>query len=206
MGVDTYIAFPPHTRVKDVATVLGAIVGLPVVKHDHSATTWWAKVDGVTVTQCPDMVEMVTIIINGDKPMIDGEDSHMAFYHLEGDRQGNRLMSVRSTPFWIAVSTKLVDFFGGWVDYNDCDDQKKDYVRACPRETNSVESGEEWISFHQEIIDISPVTKQEIIDAAPHASYEFDYVATFKADLLNLSAEHLLDAMEDDCIEDWCLS
>jgi hypothetical protein len=104
---------------------------------------------------------MVTIgITNPD--MIDGEEYHHLSYHFETDCGKGRLLNVRSRAIWLAVGNRLIDFFGGSIDYQDCDeidvDVKKPWKGVA---LNCPSDGKEWYAFQQRILDIKPITVKE---------------------------------------------
>ena len=193
MGCDTYITLPPETRVGDVAKVMAALAGFEKTK-DPLQETFVTKVEGWKIEQTPGLYETVSLHLKGD--MLDGDNAHMCFYHMEGDRYGNRIVSASSTPFWIAVGHGLLKFFGGGIDYNDCEGTGPDLEMDRPRECNAAEDGQEWTDFQQDIFDIQPVTKQDILDAAEHAAYtEFDYLAQFNEELGVPVTEELAESL-----------
>lgn len=194
MGCDTHITLPSETRVVDVAKVMGALAGYEKTTEPlKGSDAIFCRVAGQEVSPCNCVVEMCTI--NLTEPTIDGEEGHSAFYHFEGIRTGERLVSVRSTPFWIAMGLKLIKFFGGSIDFNDCQGEGPDRTYDKPRPSNYIVDDEEWSSFQQEILDIEPITKQDIVDAADHAAYDSDYVDKFREELLVPETEALIDAM-----------
>jgi hypothetical protein len=83
-----------------------------------------------------------------------------------------RLMMPPSTPFWIAVGKGLCKFFGGRIDYNDCDSTDWDRVYRRPRKNNSPGDGEEWNDFQQAMFDLKPVSVKEMKEANAVAAYQ----------------------------------
>jgi hypothetical protein len=173
MGVDMRVRLPNNVRVRNVAEVMGAYAGCTPVKsffRGDSKGGWHASVPGakVTTTSLPEMAQ-ITI----DCPMVDGQTSHFCFYHFEPESGSGRLMLPRSTAFWIALMTKVVDFFGGELDYNDSDDSECDY--SVPEKTvdeNSPQDGEAWYNFQNRVLNIKPLTKEEWEAADKHAAYK----------------------------------
>lgn len=166
MGVDCRINLPDNVTVGNVAKVLGRLAGLPVERYQYNPRTWWAKVDGVEV-ETTTVPEMVVIRWSG---------RHTTF-HFEYGR-GGRLLLPRSTAFWIAAGNRLVDFFGGRIDWNDCD--TKDWnrrVRAKTREQNSPEDGEAWDDFQTRLLSLKPLHRDEIDAMRKHAAYPDDSYA-----------------------------
>lgn len=175
MGVDMRVYLPANVRVRNVAGVMGAYAGCPVSKDFFrcGGGGWSAHADGVEVKSAS-LPEMVSIFIR--TPMVDGETVHHCNYHFEseGGRIG-RLMLPRSTAFWIALMTRVVDFFGGTIDYQDCDESECDY--AVPEKTwqeNSPSDGDEWYSFQNRVLAIVPITEDEWNAADKFAAYKVD--------------------------------
>lgn len=164
MGVDARVTLPANVRLSNVANVMGAVAGCPATKSffDRDPKNGWStRVEGVEVltTSIPSMCEIRITPPNG---CVDGEKSHFTFYHFEPDNGVGRLMLPRSTAFWIAVMHRVVDFFGGEIDYNDCDDVSCDY--SVPHKTweeNSPSDGEAWYTFQNRILEIKPITVEE---------------------------------------------
>lgn len=173
MGVDMRVKLPGNVQVNKVAKVMGAYAGCTPVKRffpNDSKGGWCAEVRDVKVTTTT-VPEMAQITI--DCPMIDGQVSHFCFYHFEPECGVGRLMLPRSTAFWIALMTKVVDFFGGELDYQDCDDVDVNYsVPAKTLEENSPSDGEAWYDFQNRILAIKPLTKDEWQAADQHAAYK----------------------------------
>lgn len=169
MGVDTRITLPENVRVSDVTRVIGIAAGLKPRRYYFSnGDGWCVDVPGskVSTTGVP---EMVRIELFGD--LIDGKKQHEVFYHYECE-QGGRLLNPRSTAFWIAVGKRLVDFFGGELIYNDCDNKVDYSVLAKPRIDNSPSDGHLWYNFQERLEKVVPITKEEL-------KY-FDSVAAYK--------------------------
>jgi len=70
------------------------------------------------------------------------------------------LLSGGSSNFWKTVGTELVKFFGGYIDYNDCDETEKDFSAPCPRiEGNTHEDDPAFHSFQEELWLLKPIKK-----------------------------------------------
>lgn len=168
MGVDTRILLPADVRVGDVAKVAGAPAGLKPKKMPLGGVSYGVQVIGSKVepTTVP---EMVAINLNGC--LVDGEQVHQCYYHFENN-DGMRLLMPRSTAFWICVGRGLVDFFGGLVDYCDCDTENINYERKKPRQRNNPDDGKPWHDFQDEILAVKPITKAQLKKARQWASYK----------------------------------
>jgi hypothetical protein len=164
MGIDCRISLPANVRVRDVAKVIGRLAGLEAVRQNFgSGDGWVAQVKGVeaTTTSMPELA----MIVFGDR--------HTTF-HFECETAG-RLLLPRSTPFWCALACRLVDFFGGEVDYSDSDATDCDYAVPHKSDTeNRPEDGEAWYVLQQRIVDLLPLSRDEIKAAGKHAAYPKD--------------------------------
>jgi hypothetical protein len=183
MGVDAQIMLPADVTVQHVAEAMAMCCGYPHSRHplgDHGddADKWFLQVEGWTVQETPSaLAGTATIMLeHPDVPHLDGEKVHHVMFHLEFDHGRRRLLMPRSTPFWIAMGRKLVDFFGGSMDYQDCDAVEVDYESPKPREWNDPDDGESWQQFQIDMEAITPVTRDDILACAAHAAYECEYV------------------------------
>ena len=183
MSCDCHIYLPPNVRLKDVVDVLAILVGMPKKKvmlesKTHPAA-WYLKTEGVEVEPSGSSPELMTIqatLPDGPAKTARGKngDRMMAFWHWEpSSKPGWRLISVRTTAFWIAVGKNLVDFFGGVVDYNDCDDNYEDYKRhAKPHRMNCPESDEPWQRFQKRMWAVKPLTDKDFDAEENNAVYK----------------------------------
>lgn len=159
MGVNCNISLPANVRVDDVASVMGAAAGCEVRKMLLNGTDSWAvRVLGVDVRgsdTCPGMA-----VITIHNPTLDSESKHWCYYHFE-HRGGRRLLSPKSTAFWIAVGRRLVEFFGGRIDYRNCADVGFLEIPDKPDGLNHAEDGAEWDALQMRIAAVKPITKAE---------------------------------------------
>lgn len=174
MGVDCKINLPDNVRVKDVADLIGIASGLPVnwepCSNDRDLK--FLRVPGVEVrqTSCVTMPEIS--IRSLGKLLVDGKDIHHVYYHLESS-YGGRSLGPPSTAYWIAVAHRLVDFFGGTIDYQDCDEVRIDYRRAKKtRNQNSPEDGKPWHNFYKRLSEVKPITQEEMQKLDQFAAYK----------------------------------
>jgi hypothetical protein len=174
MGVDVKINLPDNVRIKDVAYLIGIASGIKpeweVTSHDPDHS--WLRVPGVEVKQTSS-VEMAEISIRSTgHVLVDGEDIHYLFYHFESSR-GGRSLGPRSTAYWIAIAHRLVDFFGGTIDYQDCDNVEVDYKR--PRKAsryNCPEDGDDYWNFYKRLSEVKPITEEEMQHFDKFAAYK----------------------------------
>jgi len=168
MGVDTKIMLPSKVRARTVSSVLGRIVGFEGIKTALGGGAWYTQVEGISINNNPQVVGLADI--TWDKAPGPRTRGYVA-YHFEVE-DGGRLLMPPSTAFWLAVGHRLVDFFGGKLDYNDCDNSEVDYkVKANPN--SWADDGKPWDQLQQRIMDIEPLTVEEIksyqnVAAYPH--------------------------------------
>src|ERR1039458_4914350 len=148
MGIDTDLYLPPYVEVRDVATAIGILLGEP---HELAPL-------GQDVTHCK--VENVTIRSYGENTYLPeccrihvGTREFM--YHFAFSTPGDPLhnrgwhgMILRSSSPNIALFVALANFFGGVVDFNDCDEADVDR-RVEPSESTwghdfTPTDGDEW--------------------------------------------------------------
>jgi hypothetical protein len=157
MGCDTVISLPTNVRLKDVANVIGVLSGYRARKMCLSGGAWATNVPSVRTKGIESIPECAHIFV-GDEIRV-----MYHFEHITDDPRIGRVIQPASTPFWVAVGRRLVDFFGGEVDYNDCDNSAVDYsVPAKSNEENCPKDGKEWDDFQERVLNLSPITKEEV--------------------------------------------
>ncbi len=175
MGVDCEIRLPQNVKVGNVAKVIGASLGCPVRCsnfHDNSGvlTFWSAEVENIEIQGTTPRYAMVNIIIR--QKTVDGEINQAIFYYFEPPFDG-RLLSQRSTALWLAVGHRLVDFFGGEIDYQYFGEMEPDYsVPHKTREENSAEDDDTWDNLQERFLAIKPITEEEWRSYDQKAAYK----------------------------------
>lgn len=175
MGVDCKVTLAPGARLQDVAEVIGIAAGLPSrrweLKTGRNEGQFLAvAVDGVSVKGYERMPQLAEISLDG--PCVDGETVHGIAYHFEwsgGEVPGCTGLMPRSTPFWCAVMRRVVDFFGGSIDFNDSDETELDYF--APVAHRAAADGRPWQEFQDAIASVEPVTPAEMDEARKWAAY-----------------------------------
>jgi len=178
MGVNVQCTLPADVTVKDASEVMGLLAGLPIkeeyIEGRNGSEGWYyVTVPGVKIENTRSLT-MVDIVLQGD--LIDGESNHYYYWHFEG-HNGTRSFGPKSTAFWIAVCTRLVDFFGGELVYNDCSSSLCDYRKA-PRYNNSHEGfmydhGDDlYHSMNERKRNIKPLTLDDLKAVHQYASYQ----------------------------------
>lgn len=176
MGCDCRVYLPDNARLRDIQDVMGALLGFKKEKNELSSGSWAAKIEGVKIENggsVPEMLILTGKVPDGPAKVARGDNGEgfMAFWHWEGT-PGFHQLSVKSTSFWITVGKKLVDFFGGYVDFNDCDNKEKDYKKKVKtKNENSPEDGKPWEKFQERIMAVKPITTAEFNANLKHAAY-----------------------------------
>lgn len=168
MGVDCRISLPGAVRVKDVATFIGISAGLPVTAIILPGGGTYAKVKGIEVLPCGQSLPECCYIEWTD---LCGEGRQI-MYHFEGDDGAERIILGRSTPFWIAMGRRLVKFFGGGVDYNDCDSEDCDYHQVPANDLTRRNDDTVWQAFQNRLLKVKPLSPAEIEWATGRAAYK----------------------------------
>lgn len=78
------------------------------------------------------------------------------------------LLMPPSTGFWIASMRRLVDLFGGAVDYDDSDDSEADYFRF----EKPIDEEELFVQRQQDIIRSGPLTAEEVAACVELSAYK----------------------------------
>lgn len=159
MGIDTRILLPTNVRIHDVATVIAKLVGIPVTKEILDKHSYHAKIAPetdnrglkVVTSSVPSMLMIQWW--GGSEVRPQGN----MFYHYESGY--DYFMGVlHGDDGAIAIGKGLVDFFGGIVDFNDCDNEDHDYsMPTKSRKMNAPEDGPEWHNFQDRILALEPL-------------------------------------------------
>jgi len=185
MGVDCCIRLPHNVRIRDVAKVMGILAGQKISEREDAKTYGkpfkWFEVEGVELESGVKGLECCATIylknLTGAALAArsdNGENAHVLFHFEPSDPtpSAGRLLMPRSTNFWIAIGIGLVKFFGGEIDYNDCDNSDCDFKRrAKSNEQNCPESDEPWYNMQARMRKLKPITKEEFSDCKQFASY-----------------------------------
>jgi hypothetical protein len=188
MSVDTRISLPSEARIRDVADVMGVLAGLKPELLPLSKDSIHVEVPGVRIQGFNDssLTGCADIILEGQvvgEALIDGRIRVTAMYFFEwehGEEYASGLrrrtglgkgIIVRSTSFWISIANGLVDFFGGEVDYQDCDDAYIDYS-APYQPIITAFDGEEWNKLQRKIASVKPLKQADLEYNDRYAAYK----------------------------------
>jgi hypothetical protein len=167
MGVDCKVWLPCNCQVHTVAEVLGKLYGLPS-RMGHFKTgdgSWHVLIAGVLISHSGGL-PCATIQIETKPPL-------RCSYHYEPEQGHGRLLIARSHARWVAAGRALVDFFGGHVDYQDCDDSECDYSRPPrPNAENCPASGRDWERLQERIHALKPIGRRELNEAEKLVAYK----------------------------------
>lgn len=171
MGVDCRVCLPAAAKFRDVADVIGILLGQPFgVEKLSGSDGIHVVVEGVEMKKSDAVIECAEIII----PSKD----RWFFYHFEfsgpsyndHDTQVGRGLLLRSRAENIALAVGLVRFFGGSVDFNDADLSDCDF--AWPEQPDiRANNGEAWNRYHERMAALKPLTKADIDQYKVDAAY-----------------------------------
>jgi hypothetical protein len=147
MGVDTKILLPATARLMDVTSVLGKLLGFPHEKCGLSAGgSYYYRVPGISTATAID----TCALIKWTDCRIEGVGGSV-LYHFEGSPRGERLLMPHCCEEWQEIGRQLVQFFGGTVDYNDCDDVDVDFSRPNQFPDGMPGDGQAWRALQESI-------------------------------------------------------
>ena len=167
MGVDCGIHLPDRVRVSDVAKVIAASVGIevvnaPITSGGKTFPVAWIK-DRTATTIKPyntaGLEACVEIQWTRGPKTLPGLGGHSCMYHLEPSH-GGRLLMPPSTPQWLAIGHALIEFFGGTLDYQDCD--TVDVDETVPDRWEDVDDEDAFDRFERRVLAVKPLTRLDI--------------------------------------------
>jgi hypothetical protein len=164
MGCSCHIYLPTNVRIRDVADVVGILSGCEKTRTKGTGGSEWVEVKSVKVKHADhDAVANIMVTLDVASPAVkarNGDNQVMAFFSYEC--RGWFLLSGGSNPYWKAIGLALVDFFGGTVDFNDCDETDVDYeMPSRTADENAPEDGDAWFDFQTRKFALSPLTAEE---------------------------------------------
>lgn len=181
MGVDCSVTLPDKVRLRDVAKVIGLLLGKPGrMESLRDNSGYYLVVDDIK-TQGTSMPECAEIIITGALSGLSGEvrDNRRFLYHFEyshdsrggHDAKCGRGIQPSCTALNIAMCVELAKFFGGVVDFNDCDGSNRDFHSPVKKDIRA-NDGEEWEKFQRRMAAVKPMSQAHIDRYTEHAAYK----------------------------------
>lgn len=144
MVISAYIELPDNVQLRHVAEVVGRLMGGAAV---------------TTRSTCSP--EMAEIVWKGGT--LKGWEEGVLYYHFEGTTpELRRWMMPSSRAVWVAMGTRLVDFFGGRLTYREDQPGGVYELPAKRDEANCPEDDRAWEILQQRIMDEPPLTAKEI--------------------------------------------
>jgi len=138
MSISCNIYLPLDVRIEDLFDVIGILIGEKKEKafflntHSTKRTKDFDYVKVLNVATNYDQTEENVYYCTTNQPSsflirinnnpFDNDD-HMAFCYFE---ENHLFISGGSNPFWKRLGEHLIKFFGGHIDFNDCDNIKND--------------------------------------------------------------------------------
>ena len=167
MGCDCNIYLQGDALSHDIMSVLGILLGFEKTQESFDYSS---KFDHVVVKDvayaysdrdhykifaqsgsCPEHF-LIEILEN---PL--DKEWHMLHCHFQPKYL---LLSGGSSNFWKTVGIELIKFFGGYIDYNDCDTYDMNFSAVCPRiKGNRHENDPEFHLFQEELWALQPIKK-----------------------------------------------
>ena len=183
MGVDANLYLPGNVRVRTLTDVVARLLDAPTEKKDLDSKShpgaWYAHTpEDVVIFESLSVPSMIDVTIKYIDPKITGQKAFGFGYHFEfggNDNGACRGLILRSHACNIVLLKRLADFFGGFVDFQDCDSVDIDYsVKFKKDKLNCPQDGDEWQDLQERIMAVQPITQDELDDAERHAAYKED--------------------------------
>jgi len=152
--------------------MMGIVAGLPKgdMVSSYSGDTF-LTVGGVSYKAFDTIPNLLWINLEGG--LVDGHRTHTAFWHWQ-DRHGGPSITIRPTPFWVAVAVRLVETFGGRIDVFDSDDVYDDIVRPKPRGVQwDLDNDDHFWAMQRRLRRLEPVTMDDMLGLAVAHGLEF---------------------------------
>lgn len=176
MGVNTRIWLSPTTDFNDLITALLSLAGSPAKSEKHSYGTVPVRTAPHHVRHHDFSPTMVTVTIPCPA-RIDEVSSVDVHVHLNvtspSKLAGHVYLAPGANSFWLAVGKRLVEIFGGHIDYVDYDEPDYDYsVRQ--KTFMGSDDGPSWQRRQNALIAIKPVTAEEQLAMNAVAAYPLE--------------------------------
>jgi hypothetical protein len=174
MSCNCIIKLPNDTRISDLLKVLGILNGLESHKENfQSGNGYSCRVDKVSygyaqnehkkeylVYSEPTFEPEFFIIRLSNEITLDGEWHELhCLLSAENITKGYIHLSGGANEYWKKIGTALIKFFGGTIDYNDCDSKSINKRYDKPRKSNCPNDGKAWDNFEDELLALKPLEK-----------------------------------------------
>lgn len=168
MSVNAHITLSHDAWVIDVAQAIAVLSGIkPEWRTKDKFTFLW--VPGMTMSASSGWWA-AHIKINGQ--LVDGEAIHEVTLWFEDPEHPlySRLLMPLSTPYWLAIGKRLIDFFGGVLIYQD--HLPKESLHIPKRRPHYNHNDDEQFSIRQdELFRLEPLRASDIQAMRPYAAY-----------------------------------
>lgn len=178
MGVDCSVILPHEAGLDDIASVMGLLLGAKgELKPLSQGGGLHLKVEGVEIKPSS-MAECPSIHI-ADALMSDGSrGERRIMFHYEYNTRSRRDVYTTSgrgilpscTALNIALCVELARFFGGEVDYNNCDAKQANFKAPKAKDLLAC-NGKKWDDFQRRMAAVKPLTKTQIDKYQKYAAY-----------------------------------
>jgi hypothetical protein len=167
---------------QDAVDVVGILAGLKPSKDPFKDGEGWATaVTGAKANPSTFDIGFGELNINGK--LVDGDDRHSCYFHHCARFKGKlyNTVSCTATPFWCAICKGLVKFFGGFVMYNDCGDEKGKNIyrskRHCPVDRHGFipTNGKLWYEYQEALLAMPKLSPEEIKAMMKVSAYARDF-------------------------------
>ena len=174
MGINSKAYLPNDINADDIVQAIAYLCGAERTKEElrgDGYRSWYAGFNRKEVTTEPNLkniklehgirvfvepthsMQFFTIYIaptNCDNTWHHGS----LFLYPQSDHPNRILLYAGVSEFWHKIDRALVDFFGGEVDDNDCDEVDVDYQKRKPRKNNYPNDGKPWQKFQEDMMNL----------------------------------------------------
>lgn len=179
MGVDTSISLSPQATLREVADVIGILLGNKKTwtgfNKNADPESGYVKVDEVKVAGAPNLPECADIDIYcpnaAPSAKTNGNDHRHFLYHFEFGDSGRRGLLPRAAAANIAIGVALIKFFGGKIDYQDCDEVEINESYPAPNDIKHRSNDRCFDSIQRRMMALEPLTEEEISKYQKYAAY-----------------------------------
>lgn len=157
MSQNTHILLPSEARPEDVLRVLGLLCGKLGRLVPLTSDSIHLEVDEVKLEALVNQFGCGRLIVDGVCSLFCIASSQ---HGMRGDYavKTGMWISCPCTDFYQKLGVELVRFFGGEVDFNDCDSVDIDFAWAMADDLMAV-NGKAWEDFQKRMFSVQPLPK-----------------------------------------------